>query len=125
MNGQKVLRMKNPSKRVPRLSAATQDEHTFYVPSTLGTKEDDDEEESKGDDVLELELSFYGNYSEPVLCVPLNPYLAELVDADDGEMVLSLSMNISTKEWTVNKLDFVPKPDITAKQRKNPSKSNK
>ena len=67
----------------------------------------------------------FRNYSELVLCVPLSPYLAELVDADDGEIVLSLSMNISTKEWTVNKLNFVPKPDITAKQRKNPSKGNK
>merc|ERR1719461_1280416 len=60
---------------------------------------------------LVAELSFFGNYSEPDLRVPLSPYLKQAIaniedqaNRDTFEFVCRLTMDIETKQWTVDVL---------------------
>merc|ERR1712087_110462 len=55
-------------------------------------------EENSDDSGLVLDLGFYGHYNEPRLPIRLNECL-------DG-----LAMEIVTKEWTVQRIDFEPLP---------------
>jgi NAD-dependent SIR2 family protein deacetylase len=93
----------------------------FDVPSNAVMAND---EESKEDDSsgLVAEITFFGNYSEPNLCVPLSPLFGDsgneeneenestfsinkrpkdYISAKAGEFVCRLQMNIATKQWTV------------------------
>merc|ERR1712228_397416 len=51
-------------------------------------------------DGFDVELSFCGNYEEPKLCLNLNEYLDEFAECE-GQIVLKMMMNPSTKEWIV------------------------
>lgn len=89
------------------------DEFTFHVPSQMVMASDDEKETESGSKGggskgLVAELSFFGNYSEPNLCVPLCPYFqnanASMDDNDKDEpleFVCRLVMDIGTKQWTV------------------------
>merc|ERR1719461_1793808 len=57
---------------------------------------------------LVAELSFFGNYSEPDLRVPLGPYLEHVISVSDSgasfEFICRLAMDIETKQWSVELL---------------------
>merc|ERR1712003_580382 len=57
---------------------------------------------------LVAELSFFGNYSEPDLRVPLGPYLQHVVSGSDSgdpfEFVCRLAMDIESRQWSVELL---------------------
>merc|ERR1719233_871342 len=79
----------------------SQDEFTFHVPSRMVTALDDAKESESGSkgassSGLVAELSFFGNYSEPNLCVPLSPC---------RDTVYRLGLDIGTKQWTVESMN--------------------
>merc|ERR1719300_1965136 len=99
--------------------------------------EDQKENEDESQNGLVAELSFMGNYSEPNLCIPLDPMLKNLQieapekeeeeedqnlnendDEDevkedtqigDNEFVCRLSMDIPTKKWSVEPFKLTAK----------------
>merc|ERR1739838_1140073 len=81
----------------------------FDVPSNAVMAND---EESKEDDSsgLVAEITFFGNYSEPNLCVPLLPLLRDSGNEENeeneenakaDEFVCRLQLHIATPQWTV------------------------
>jgi len=98
------------------------DEFTFHVPSRTIMASDDGKEAEDGAKGLEAELSFFGNYAEPNLCVPISLFLertrpkdalspmvgsSDDMDSDGGnerQFVCRLLMDIATKQWTVETL---------------------
>jgi len=68
-------------------------------------------DEAKDDSGLVLDLGFYGHYGEPRLSIRLN----ECVDAlgeEGGEAVYRLTMDIASKQWTAQSIDFEPLPTV-------------
>merc|ERR1712083_597922 len=94
-------------------------EFVFDVPSAMVMAADDGKEnEDDGGTGLVAEIEFFGNYSEPNLCVPLlqlmqdGPYsinkrpkedLSPMArpKRNDGEFVCRLVMDIGTRQWTI------------------------
>merc|ERR1711902_436398 len=74
------------------------DEYKFIL-SADWNEETKDNDDGNGN-ALNAELKFCGNYEEPKLTICLNPFLDELIESD-GQIVLKMMMNPSTKEWTV------------------------
>jgi len=68
--------------------------------------------EEKDNDGLRAELLFVGNYEEPKLCLNLSEYLDDFAECE-GQIVLKMMMNPSTKEWTVpNKKEQAADKDV-------------
>jgi len=70
--------------------------------------------EAAPDNGLVLSLGFFGHYDEPRLRIRLNEFLSGLGN-EGGEVVCRLRMNVTTKQWTVEKIDFVPEPTVKEK----------
>jgi len=70
--------------------------------------EADEAEDNSG---LVLDLGFYGHYGEPRLPIRLNECL-DTLDEDGGEAVFRLTMDIATKQWTAQCIDFEPLPVV-------------
>merc|ERR1712173_560978 len=83
----------------------SQNKFTFRVSNDMVIPvEDQKENEDESQNGLVAELSFMGNYSEPNLCIPLDPMLrSNQKDSQkgDNEFVCRLLMNIKNKEWSV------------------------
>merc|ERR1719242_2784874 len=82
--------------------------------------EDQKENEDESESGLVAELSFMGNYSEPNLCIPLDPMLGsnetEIQKRGCNEFVCRLLMNIKNKEWIVEPYSLTnkqPRGDLT------------
>jgi len=95
----KNLELMDNGKSVKRvaLRGGNENDFAFVVPAQTVEPADESKENdaSKG---LVAEMSFFGNYSEPDLRVPLCPYFENL---SDGEFVCRLTMDIASKQWTV------------------------
>ena len=105
-------------KQRNKLFESAAEEFQFHIePKMLESSNDDDEQKenengSTNDDGTGLvaELSFFGNYGEPNLCVPLSPFLQNLSSsvkgADDGtlQFMCRLVMDIGTKQWEIQPL---------------------
>merc|ERR1712173_220182 len=84
----------------------SQNKFTFRVSNDMVIPvEDQKENEDESENGLVAELSFMGNYSEPNLCIPLDPMLKNLQILNEAnEFVYRLSMDIPNKEWSVEPL---------------------
>jgi len=62
---------------------------------------------------LVLSVGFFKHYGEPRLRILLNELLRGVVArAEGGEVVCRLCMDVASKLWTVDKIDFVPLPTV-------------
>merc|ERR1712130_301994 len=80
---------------------------------------------------LVAELSFMGNYSEPNLCIPLDPMLrsneTESQKRGCNEFVCRLLMDIKNKEWSVEPYSLTnkqPRGDLKRKEMKTDDTQN-
>jgi len=83
------------------------DQYNFMLTTPWNEKINDDEKEKKQNDDdddkingLSVELEFWGNYEETKLILGLNEYLDDFLE-NEGEIVLKMMMNPSTKIWNV------------------------
>jgi len=69
------------------------------------------EAEADAESGLVLDLGFFGHYGEPRLEILLNGPLSGIGE-EGGEVVCRLTMDIASKEWDVELIDFVPLPVV-------------
>jgi len=74
-------------------------------------EEKKEETEADGESGLVLNLGFFGHYGEPRLDILLNGPLSGLGE-EGGEVVCRLTMDIASKQWAVEIIDFVPLPVV-------------
>merc|ERR1712113_1095548 len=111
--------LRNRGKRLVRMidnKNHRDDEYKFILSADWNEEtKDNDDDDSNG---LNAELKFCGNYEEPKLTICLNPYLDELIESD-GQIVLKMTMNISTKQWHVSKVGFGDDENQNDEQKEN------
>ncbi len=121
-NGNKIMRVGAQKRRMSienlmvlarknKNNYKRKDEFVFNIPAISMVYSEGGDikcDENKNNDMdstnnkgLEIELSFYGHYSEPRLVIQLNEYLNHLSDAN-GCIVLKMEFDPSTKEWHVD-----------------------
>lgn len=60
---------------------------------------------------LTMSLGFFGHYGEPRLRMQLNELLGG-IGQEGGDVVCRLQMDVSTKQWTFQKINFEPLPTV-------------
>merc|ERR1719300_1933166 len=118
--GTRKTRIIGDTRRKALSELESQNKFKFRVSNDMVIPvEDQKENEDESQNGLVAELSFMGNYSEPNLCIPLDPMLRNLQILNGGnEFVYRLSMDIPNKEWSVEPLT------VTAESRDDENEEN-
>merc|ERR1719493_383313 len=102
-NGKQIGSSKKPQE--------SEEEFPFQIQSKMleSTNNDDEQKENEnGSNGFVAELTFFGNYSEPQLLIPLQPFLDNATsstnengDDETLEFMCRLVMDIGTKQWQI------------------------
>jgi len=113
--GRPMFRPTKGGAKVPRLRDP--DVFVFHIPRDL----DADDAEAKSTETTEvgtdddsglmLDLGFYGHYGEPRLPIRLTECVNGLAE-EGGEAVFRLTMDVASKQWTVQSIQFEPLPVV-------------
>merc|ERR1719474_1002249 len=121
-NGKSIKKLIGYSKKVQ----GTDDEFRFQIESKMleSTNNDDEQKENENgsnpSNGLVAELSFFGNFGEPQLLIPLQPFLDNATSSTNQnggdetlEFMCRMEMDIKSKSWNVEPYSCPPyKPTL-------------